>query len=188
MTGNDELLQAYSPQGEPTDSLSKQNGKAGTLHGASHVWIWRISGGNIEILLQRRASNKTTWPDFQDISAAGHVDFGETPLVAAIRETQEELGLSLKAEDLLLLFVHRTYMVPPNHSVIENEFQWVYGYRTQKDFEPDYADGEVDSTMWLPLREFQDLIAGKMAGEIIVPHGDAYFGSLIEELTRQSNE
>ncbi len=183
----EELFQAYNPQGEPAGSLPKSQGKAGVLHGAAHVWIWRVANGTIEILLQKRVGDKMTWPNFWDISAAGHIDFGEAPLAAAIRETQEEIGLEIAAPDLSLLFVHRTYMIPPNSPIIENGFQWVYGYNPQTTFELTYADGEVSSTMWLPLKDFQKLIVDKMTGQKIVPHGEAYFCSLIEELTRLSD-
>ncbi len=97
-----ELWQTYDERGEPLAgvSLTKQQARQGALHAAAHVWIWRGQGAGIEILLQRRARDKQTWPGHLDISAAGHIRFGETPLLAAIRETAEELALAVKPEDL----------------------------------------------------------------------------------------
>lgn len=46
-----------------------------------------------EILLQKRSSNKDTFPGYYTVSASGHVDKGETYLTAARREIYEELGI-----------------------------------------------------------------------------------------------
>ena len=183
---DDEVWQGYTPQGEPTNEpVTKPQAAKGALHGSAHVWIWRTHGPNIEILLQKRAQSKRTWPGYFDISAAGHLDFGEVPLAAALRETQEEIGLNIQPENLNLLFVNRQYMVAPgNAGVIENEFQWVYGYRLKTDEEMKYSDREVDATLWVGLEEFRALIAGKMPGEQIVPHGPVYFLGLTKELNR----
>src|SRR6185312_12242204 len=101
-----EVWQAYTEAGNPVTDvpLTKLQAVKGALHGASHVWIWRKSGNDIELLLQKRVANKRTWPGFYDISTAGHIDFGETPLAAAIREASEELGITIKPMDLKELF------------------------------------------------------------------------------------
>src|ERR1017187_5337048 len=94
--GSEELWQAYNEQGEPITGkgLTKAQSRTGVLHAASHVWIWRGAGADTEVLIQLRAKDKMTWPGLYDISAAGHIDFTETPLQAAIRETKEEIGIS----------------------------------------------------------------------------------------------
>jgi isopentenyl-diphosphate Delta-isomerase len=182
----EELWQAYNAQGEATGPLTKAAARSGLLHAASHVWIWRSAQGSqdgIEILLQKRGQ-KPTWPGFLDISAAGHIDFGETPLVAAIREIQEEIGLSIDANELQLQFVHRAYMTAGN-GVIENEFQWVYLYNLSAQADLTYADGEVASTRWLSVDDFKTLIRGDLASDNIVPHGEVYFASLLASLAAQ---
>lgn len=83
----EERWQSYDPNGEPGKrALTKPEARSGILHGAAHVWIWRIGASGVEILLQRRAADKATWPNHLDISAVGHVDFGETPLTAELKE------------------------------------------------------------------------------------------------------
>lgn len=87
----DELWQLYDEQGRVLkDKGAKRDDVFGNgiLHGASHVWIWRKDNGTLEILLQKRAPNKRTWPNRYDVSAAGHIDLGETPLDAALREAK----------------------------------------------------------------------------------------------------
>jgi hypothetical protein len=64
MPDSDELWQAYDEQGEPiTDKgLTKPQARSGILHGASHAWVWRGAGNEVEILLQKRAGASTPGP------------------------------------------------------------------------------------------------------------------------------
>lgn len=186
MGGRDEeLWQAYNELGEPVtgQSITKLQAREGALHAASHLWIWRGKGDGIEVLLQQRAKDKLTWPGYFDISAAGHVDFGETAVRTTVRETQEELGYNVDPASMRLLFVHRQYVVDETSGVIENEFQWVYGLKLKQPVTFTHADGEVDATVWMKLPELQALIDGR-TDHRIVPHGDAYFASLRKEIAR----
>ncbi len=51
-----------------------------------------------KVLLGRRAN--TGWMDGKLCPPGGHVEKGETPVVAALREIKEELGVSVASEDL----------------------------------------------------------------------------------------
>lgn len=54
------------------------------------------------MIVQRRAAAKSTWPGKLDVSAAGHLGAGETPLDGR-RELEEELGLRVEPERLTSL-------------------------------------------------------------------------------------
>ncbi len=187
MTDN-ELWQAYDEQGQPIPGrgLTKPEARSGMLHGASHVWLWRQKSANAEqteFLLQKRADTVSTWPGYYDVSAAGHINTGEQPLTAAIRETREEIGVAVEPSDLRLLFVYRQRLEVPSNGMIENEFQWVYGLRVQSDETLDYADGEVESATWIDAEELDALISGEDKTSIlIVPHGGVYFSNLLEQI------
>ena len=172
--------QGYTPWGEATNSpLSSEESKSGALHGSSHVWIWRRRDDEVEVLIQQRTLSKSTYPGFWDISAAGHIDFGETPLQAAIRETEEEINLSITPEDMTALFVHRAFLVTDaTKKMYENEFQFVYGLRVDDLPGLKLQSSEVDATKWIRLKELEDIAQSKGTGKI-VPHGPAYFLSLI---------
>jgi isopentenyl-diphosphate Delta-isomerase len=64
----------------------------GEWHGAAHLWILNREG---QILIQRRSPTKENWPNLWDVSVAGHISAGEGPVEAALREAQEELGVTL---------------------------------------------------------------------------------------------
>jgi hypothetical protein len=59
----------------------------GLLHRAVHIWLLAPATG--ELLLQRRAAVKDSWPDRWDISCAGHLSAGDEYLGAAQRELLE---------------------------------------------------------------------------------------------------
>lgn len=87
----EELLDIVDLQGEPTgEQLDKATiHQQGLWHRDVHVWI--TDGKNF--LEQQRVWTKKIMPGAWDISASGHVPVGETYLDAAVRETEEEVGL-----------------------------------------------------------------------------------------------
>jgi len=169
----EESWQLYDDQGRPIagQGANKDDvfGK-GLLHGAAHVWIWRNNKGEAEVLLQKRASNKRTWPNKYDISAAGHIDLGEEPLTAALREAKEEIGLDIGEEELKLFAVYRSHMVAENDT-IENELRWLYIFEITEDFEFNLQESEVDSLQWKPLVTFK----AEFNNGQYVPHGNIYY-------------
>ncbi len=180
----DELWQTYNEQGESTGQLTRVEARTGILHGASHVWIWTRHGDDIRVLLQVRAKDKPTWPGYLDISAAGHINYGETPLQTAVREANEEIGTDLDPSQLHLLFVHRQRMVMLPSQIIENEFQWVYGLQLNSDQHFSLTDGEVDAVRWLPLAELKKLADQDLHDSNLVPHGPVYFAELFRAIDR----
>lgn len=176
----DELWQIYDEQGHAlVDKGAKKDDVFGNgiLHGASHVWIWRKDKDTLEILLQKRAANKRTWPNRYDISAAGHIDLGETPLDAALREMKEEINLEVNPQRLKLFGVHRAYL-KANDGTIENEFQWLYSLKITSDRTFDLQASEVESIVWMPIDKFRD----NCADDQYVPHGKLYYDTVVSAI------
>jgi 8-oxo-dGTP pyrophosphatase MutT (NUDIX family) len=69
--------------------------------------ILRTNGKQTEILLHRRQN--TGYMDGKwDIAGSGHVDEGEHPKAAAVRECKEELGIEVNNDDLTFFYLsHR---------------------------------------------------------------------------------
>jgi isopentenyl-diphosphate delta-isomerase len=173
------LWQQYDEQGRPLAGPGIAKAEAfgqGILHAASHVWIWRLQNGNPEVLLQKRAADKASWPNHYDISAAGHIDLGEDALTAAIRETQEEIGIDVPPEELFNIGIHRAHLQAPG--LIENEFQWLYLYQLQSGASFTLQADEVATTQWVALEDFRS----RCQSDDFVPHGSAYFGEVITAL------
>ncbi len=180
------LRQLFNEAAEPIgNGASKQEVlDRGLLHGVAHVWIWRKGTNEPEVLLQVRAHDKATWPGRYDISAAGHLDQGESPIQAAIRETWEELGLAIKRSGLVFLFRNRAMMQVPETRWVENEFQWIYAYNAG-DERLRRTSAEVDDIAWKKLSEVRDIIDNQPQ-ELV--YGRQYFEPVfiaIEQLSLQ---
>jgi isopentenyl-diphosphate delta-isomerase len=176
-----EEWQVYASNGEsvsgesivPTESRKTNR----TIVGAAHVWIWRRVEGGVEVLLQLRAKNIPVWPNSLDISVAGHVDAGESILQAAVREGQEEVGITLDVDRLEYIFSYRNF---------ENGIKWVYLYEEITPQTYEFNDGEVQSLDWVKLQQFEEMIDSPETHNL-VPHPPEYF-SLLVKAVRHLNE
>lgn len=128
-----ELIDVLTPDGAPTGIVKPKPDvhRDGDWHRCAHVWIVASDG---RLLLQRRALAKENWPGLWDISVAGHVSAGESATEAAIRETFEEIGLVIAAEELIHIGTLR-YSTRLRDDYIENEFHEVHILRRDVDLE-----------------------------------------------------
>jgi isopentenyl-diphosphate delta-isomerase type 1 len=143
---------------------------SGLLHKSVHVWVLNSKG---EILLQKRSKYVRAYPLYWDISAAGHVNSGQTSLEAAQMETKEELGLLLLSADFKFLCTLNEYNVSNNGKHIENGLSDIYVLHldleiSQLKIEPE----EVEEVRWVRNEEFEKWISGKV--ELLVPHTGEY--------------
>ena len=86
------------PTGETVERKTAHS--EGIRHRTAHVWIVRKSDEGAEVLLQKRAMNKDSFPGRYDTSSAGHIQAGDEPEESAIRELHEELGIKASVDDL----------------------------------------------------------------------------------------
>lgn len=120
----DEYIDIVDAKGKATGksalkSIIHQNG---FYHNTVHIWFYTSDGS---ILLAQRSLKKTICPLLWDVSVAGHVDAGEPIIKAAIRETKEEINLSITKTDLRKLGVFECFNSYPN-GIIDNEFHHTY--------------------------------------------------------------
>lgn len=155
--------------------------RLGLWHRAAHLWLYNQAG---DILLQLRAKEKLFFPELWDISVAGHVTAGEDPIVSGLRETQEEIGLQLKEEEL------EFFSVRPGKSVfgeiINNEFYYIYLVKfagTAENLE--LQTSEVESVKFFPLNKLESEL--KLKAEFFVPHGDYWLDMIQAVKSRIEN-
>jgi len=81
-------------QGNIVGAATRAECHAGSmlLHPVVHLHLFNSRG---EIFLQKRPEWKDIQPGKWDTAVSGHIDLGESVEQALLRETQEELGLSL---------------------------------------------------------------------------------------------
>src|SRR5205807_2141424 len=85
--------------------------------------------------LQKRAAAKENWPGWWDVSAAGHCSAGESAVETAMRETAEELGLTLTVDELQHIGRFRDPVVLRGGTYIDNEIHEVFLVRRDVDLE-----------------------------------------------------
>lgn len=110
--GKTEYFDIRNEKGEITGEIKERSlvHQDGDLHGTVHIWVVQKTPQGYDILLQKRSSNKDSFPDCYDVSSAGHVEAGCDYLESALRELQEELGIHAAPEDLEYFGMHKGYI------------------------------------------------------------------------------
>lgn len=171
----DELIDIVNEEDQKI-GIQKMKSKAhkeGLWHRSAHVWIYDPQEGTI--LLQLRNKDKELYPDMWDISAAGHVSLNEEPEVSALRETQEELGIVIRAEDLQFFMIKK---VSATYKDIQNnEFYYIYllSFDSKKlnEKEMHIQKEEVQDIRFFTIEEIKKGL--KSNPEKYVPHGEYWF-------------
>ena len=175
------LIDVIYENGNPTgqQKTKPEIHELGLWHMAAHIWIYNSKG---EILLQLRARDKDSFPGLLDISVAGHVDSGETPLEAAVREMKEEIGLSVEPEQLDLINIRRVSNFIKEIKWQNNEIDYVYLYKFDRNISDlSMEDNEVEKLELILIDKFEKDINDPNELRKYVPHGD-YYKMIIEKI------
>lgn len=111
------------------------------IHRATHVLVFNKRG---QLLLQQRSAFKDTAPLKWDSSVSGHLNAGESYADAAIRELQEEMGITAESLPAPLA------ILPPNANT---GWEHVHVFHTRYDGSIHFPSSEIESTCWFPLEE-----------------------------------
>lgn len=176
-----ELWQVFLENGQPVpgkglDSTDFEADPA-LVMGNAHVWLWRKTSTGADILLQKRSRAMRRSPGMYHISAAGHINVGETPVEAAVRETKEEIGLEIEPNRLYLVHVTRA-----KRNLASLLHVFTYQLEGNEDFS--FDDGEVEEVKWVDLALF-DKMTRDADAHALVDQGCAYFDPLIAAIQRQ---
>nr|WP_330427924.1 NUDIX domain-containing protein [Butyricicoccus sp. OF10-2] len=104
------------------------------------------------IWLQQRQFDRPLFPGGFDLTSTGHIDPGETPQTAVLREAREESGLQLTAADLIDGGSYRQ-----RYSRGEGGFddELAYTFLARIDGIPPFRPGpEVAEMLFVPLADF----------------------------------
>lgn len=145
----------------------------GIRHRTANVWVYRVNEGKVQVLLQRRALIKESFPGCYDTSSAGHIPAGSEPLESAIRELEEELGVRAGEDQLVYAGMYKGGFEKEFRGKMfrENEVVFVYCY-TEPVKEEDLVlqVEEVDSVKWF---DYADVVEKRKAKDpnFCVPWG-----------------
>ncbi|XP_022721132.1 nudix hydrolase 3 isoform X1 [Durio zibethinus] len=186
----EEYLDVLTKTGEKT-GVSKPRRDVhqdGDYHQAVHIWIFAES--TQELLLQKRADCKDSWPGLWDISSAGHISAGDSSLITAQRELHEELGVVLPKDAFELIFVFLEECVTNNGKFINNEYSDVYLVTTLDPIPLEaftLQDTEVSDVKYISYGEYRSCLA-KEDPEYVPYDINKQYGLLFDIITRRYKE
>lgn len=122
----------------------------GLRHQTVHIYLYRKNNGRLEILPHLRSKFKASNPSAWDTRFGGHVETGQTINEAALRELQEETGLEVDMEDLLIGPIE-FYDGGKNKEVV-SAFYYNFTDGLNK---LSFDDGEVQEVRWMSFEEIE---------------------------------
>ncbi len=177
----DELVDILNSEGGYTgkQAMKSQAHKKGLFHPTVHVWLYTRNG---QILLQKRGRKKKSFPLLWDVSVAGHVEAGEEIIKSALRETEEEIGLRLLADDLEKVGVFKSGQVH-SHKFKDFEFHNCFIAELRVPLEELVKqESEVEDLKLIPMMTFAEEVWGLARSSEYVPHGTSYYKKVIQAI------
>ena len=141
-------------------SVSRQEAHSGShkIHRALYVILLNSKQ---EILMQKRSPHKDLWPEWWSLSVGGHVTFGESYEAASLRETQEEIGLTVT------LTFQGTFL---SHEDRESEMLAVFtAHKDVATTDVQFDPTEVSEVRWIPRSELKTFIANNQVVPYVLP-------------------
>lgn len=174
-----EAVDILTKEGKPTGNtaLKTEAHRLGLWHASVQIWILNSQQ---EVLLQKRAKDKDSYPNLWDISVAGHLSAGDTPVKAAQREIKEEIGIAIEERELIFLKTISKQKTP-KPGFFDNEFNHLFAVK--KDFcitDCKLQTEEVAAIKWVDLAEFKKQLYS--IPQQFVPHGMDYYEYIISKL------
>jgi isopentenyldiphosphate isomerase len=174
----DELVDILDDKGAYTgEQLMKSVAhRKGLFHPTVHIWFYTKDA---RVLIQKRGSRKKTYPLLWDVSVAGHVEAGENILSAAIRETEEEIGLKVPAAALEKIGVYRSEQI---HSKDFKDFEFHHSFIAElriplKNLKKQHS--EVAELKLIPLIRLAEDTWGLANRSSFVPHQGSYYKEVV---------
>ena len=180
----EEYIDILDELGNPTGNscLKSEAHKKGYYHNTAHVWLYTNEG---EILLSQRSATKIIYPLLWDVSVAGHVDTGETVEQTAIRETKEEIGLTISENDLQKIGVFECFQTYKN-GIVDNEYHHTFIVELKVDItELEAQKGEVEALKLISIYDFYEKLEHSNSNNHFISTNKSYYEFVIEVILQK---
>lgn len=153
-----EIFDIVDEHGQPTGETVERTvaHTKGIRHRTAHIWVIREENGRTEVLLQKRSDDKDSFPGRYDTSSSGHIHAGDEPLISAVRELSEEIGIFAEPEDLEFAGTFDIKYAKEFYGKLfcDNEVSYVYIYKKPVDISTlTLQTEEVSEVRWFDLED-----------------------------------
>ena len=157
---NQELFPLVNEEGHVIGKATRGECHNGSrlLHPVVHLHVFNSRG---EVYLQKRPEWKDIQPGKWDTAVGGHIDYGETPEKALLREVREELGIEAFTPERVGMYVFES----------KRERELVYVHRTTYDGPVRPSAEELDGGRFWTIQEIRDSIGQ----QILTPNFESEF-------------
>ena len=165
--GADEIFDVVDESGKFIGQATRAQVHAdkSLIHRSVHIHVFDSAG---RLFLQKRAEDKDIQPGKWDTSVGGHVDAGETPEQAAVREMREELGIRGVKPNFLYGYLWR--------SPIESELVSTYGVVWDKSIK--LLETEIDDGRYWEPEEIKE----QLGTGLFTPNFEEEYRRLVEHM------
>jgi len=182
----DEYIDILTKEGKPTGESAPKSEihSKGYYHNTAHIWFYTKTG---EILLSQRSASKNICPLLWDVSVAGHIDAGEPLISAALREVQEEIGLTITETDLEKIGVFPCFQSYDN-GLVDNEFHHTFISELKvgiDDLIP--QEEEVEAVKLVTLDEFKNRLKHIGKDNHFVASNKRYYKLVLDAIVKILN-
>jgi len=179
----DEYIELLNKDNQPNGQriLKSEAHQKGLYHASVHIWFYTKDK---QVLIQKRHSSKNTFPNLWDVSVAGHISFQEQAIKAAIREVQEEIGLTI-SENRLRNIGTSSHRHIHSEALIDHELHHLYIYPLPVELdELKIQQEEVAEIKLIPIDVFRFEL--KTNQQDYVPHGTDYYNRIFDAIKQFS--
>jgi isopentenyldiphosphate isomerase len=157
---NQELFPLVNEQGQVIGKATRGECHNGShlLHPVVHLHVFNSRG---EVYLQKRPEWKDIQPGKWDTAVGGHIDYGETPEQALLREVREELGIEAFTPEPIGMYVFDS----------KRERELVYVNKTTYDGPIRPSEEELDGGRFWTVEEIRQAIGQ----QVLTPNFESEF-------------
>jgi len=177
----DELIDILDSNGKSTGKIELKSyaHRMGLFHATVHIWFYTSDG---KILIQLRGKNKKTFPLHWDVSVAGHTGAAETVELSALREVEEEIGLSISDEELEKIGVFKSVQ-KHREDLVDCEFHHTFLCELKVRLETlRKQESEIENLRLISLLKFSNETLKVTSGRKYVPHSTEYYTTVIKAI------
>lgn len=151
MTKGEEIIAIYDETGKEVGSSPKKGAIDRNLRrGVVGMVLFNSHG---ELYIQKRSLNKDIAPGLYEQSARGHIDAGEDPKMAMLRELREELGVHLDDIEFVTSYPFNEGI---SHGRSISSFDFLYVATSDSKITLDHD--EVIGGRWITIKELRKKI------------------------------